>query len=56
MSSSFATPMLLEIEFSQMKCNFNKFSEFRESDKSLKYELGDSLKILSLTCVLLALW
>ena len=31
-----------------------KFSEFSESDKSLKHELGLSLR--SLICVLLALW
>ena len=33
---------------------FGKFSEFRESDKSLKHELGSVLKILSVNCVLLA--
>ena len=32
---------------------FTEFTEFGESDKSLKHELGS---ILSLTCVLLALW
>ena len=31
-----------------------KFGEFRESDKSLKYEV--KLKILCLTCVFLVLW
>ena len=33
-----------------------KFSEFRKSDKSLKHEFQINLKILSLTCALLALW
>ena len=33
-----------------------EFTEFSESDKLLKHELGSVLKILSLTCVLLALW
>ena len=35
-----------------MEQEFNEFSEFRETDKSLKL----NLKILSLTCVLLAVW
>ena len=33
-----------------------EFTEFRESDKSLKHELDSVYKILSATCVLLALW
>ena len=39
-----------------MEQEFTEFSEFMESDKSLKHELGSILKILSLTCVLLASW
>ena len=33
-----------------------EFSEFNESNKSLKHELEINLKILSLTCVLLMPW
>ena len=35
-----------------MEQEFNEFSDFRESDKSLKHEL----EILCLTCFLMALW
>ena len=34
----------------------SEFREFRESDKPLKHEFGFNLKILFLTCVLLAQW
>ena len=37
-----------------MEQEFTEFSKFRESNKSMKHELGYNLKILSLTCVLLA--
>ena len=33
-----------------------KKRKFKESDKSLKHELGINLNIVSLACVLLALW
>ena len=42
-------------KWSKSLIEFNDFSEFRESDKSLKYDLGSSLKFLSVTCVLLVL-
>ena len=39
-----------------MERKLSESSEIGESDKSLKNELGKNLKILSVTCVLLALW
>ena len=33
-----------------------EFGEFRESDKSLKYDFGVNLKIRSLIRILLVLW
>ena len=47
-----------------MEQEFNEFSEFRESYKSLKHDFGLNIKILSLPCgsilvsytTLLALW
>ena len=40
-----------------MEQEITEFSEFRESDKSLmNHQCKIGVKILSLTCVLLALW
>ena len=48
-------PNLLKLDywsFYEMEHEFNEFSKFRESDKSLKHELESIEK----TCVLLPLW
>ena len=42
--------------FPQIDQKFSEFSEFRESDKSLKHELDSIQRSPSATCILLVLW
>ena len=39
-----------------MEKKFGEFSEFRESDNFTEAQIRVNLKIMYLTCVLLALW